>query len=103
MNKEAERAWFEKILDETGNIMRISWELGSLASAFMRTGNMSMSETLYAVAEELRTSQKTISEAVGEHSNEDYKQAVQASNNVVLTALAMCKVIPKEEAAKRIK
>ncbi len=101
--KKTEGCWFEKIFDETRAIMHITWELDSLADAFMGTGNSLVSEAIREIARELNTSQDIISKAVGEHSTEDYKQSEQATRNVLLTALGMCDVIPKEEAAKRIK
>ena len=100
---DAEQYWFNDIFDAIKVITEERYNLERYARAFFTTGNEVMGEELSKIAEILGESTKSIQDAVGQECHDSTKQAEQASNNVILTALAMCDVIPREEAAKRIK
>ena len=75
--------------EECKKLRRLSHKLENYSNAFSITGNYEMSGKLYKMASEVFDSQKALSDVVSEHIHEGFKQAQQASANILKTALAV--------------
>lgn len=79
-------------LDTTSDIMSALRSevatLHRLSEAFYVTGNSSMGDRLSWVAESIDAQRQRLSDCVGQKVNDDYRESMEATGNVLRAALA---------------
>ena len=88
MNSETKPNLTETDSNNRSLMMEISAELGSLAVSFARTGNSEIAITLNAIAVDIETSSKRMSDAVSDDLHEQYIRSQEASGNMLTAVLA---------------
>lgn len=81
-------SWPYSVFEPVKRIDTTAYYLRDLARAFYATGNEKIGDALMGHASNLRDDTKAISDAVGDHINAGYREAVESSATVLKAVLA---------------